>query len=80
MDVPGELSEVLIAEPHTLSGAVRFRGTRVPVQALLDTLAHGLPMDDFLEDFPDVTAAQAHAVVIRQQNESRQAFGLDRAA
>lgn len=63
--IPGELHEVLVATPDTLSGAVRFRGTRVPVQALLDTLSDGLPVSDFLEGYPDVTPAQAQAVVAR---------------
>jgi uncharacterized protein (DUF433 family) len=63
MAIPRELPDVLVSDPHTLSGAVRFRGTRVPVQALLDTLTHGLPVSDFLEGFPDVTAEQAQAVL-----------------
>ena len=74
--VPDELRDVLVCTPDTLSGAVRFRGTRVPVQALLDTLTHGLPVADFLEGFPDVTEAQANAVVAWEQQRAREAFGL----
>lgn len=74
--VPDELSDVLVSTPDTLSGAVRFRGTRVPVQALLDTLTHGLPVADFLEGFPDVTEAQANAVLAWEQNRAREVFGL----
>ena len=33
MIVPPELESVLVSTPDTLSGAVRFKGTRVPVQA-----------------------------------------------
>ncbi|AIE85682.1 DUF433 domain-containing protein [Fimbriimonas ginsengisoli] len=77
MVIPEELKEVLAAQPEIISGAVRFKGTRVPVQALLDTLGHGLPVSDFLEGFPDVTAEQALAVVQWQQNVARQTFGLE---
>lgn len=75
--IPRELEHVLAADPDYLSGAVRFRGTRVPVQALLDTLAHGLPVSDFLEGFPNVTEEQAMAVVMWEQNHARHVFGLD---
>ena len=46
-----------------LGGTPVFRGTRVPVRTLLDYLEAGDPMDDFLEDFPSVTRAQAVAVL-----------------
>lgn len=74
--IPDELQGVLVCRPDTLSGAVRFRGTRVPVQALLDTLTHGLPVADFLDGFPDVTETQANAVLAWEQNRAREAFGL----
>ena len=41
MKIPIELKDILVADEHTLSGAVRFIGTRVPVQALIDTLDDG---------------------------------------
>ena len=77
MTIPKELQDVLVANPETLSGAVRFKGTRVPVQALLDTLTHRLPVSDFLEGFPDVTEEQAFAVVVWEQNHTRATFGLE---
>jgi len=76
MLIPNELADVLISTPNTLSGAVGFHGTRVPVQALLDTLTDGLPVSDFLEGFPSVREAQAQAVVAWEQNRVREAFGL----
>ncbi len=50
---------------HTeiLSGATVFRGTRVPVAALLDNLAAGLTLDEFLDNFPTVTRDQAIQVL-----------------
>jgi len=61
----------LVQSGDTLSGAVRFAGTRVPVQALLDRLAHGLPVSDFLEGIPDVTEDQANAVVASEHSAKR---------
>lgn len=77
MIIPTELEDVLVANPETLSGAVRFRGTRVPVQALIDTLSRGLPVSDFLEGFPDVNEEQALAFVVWEQNNARRIFGLE---
>jgi len=68
MTIPEDLQNVLDANPKIISGAVRFKGTRVPVQALLDTLTHGLPLSDFLEGYPDVTEEQAMAVVRWEQD------------
>ena len=76
MIIPHELQGVLAAQPEIISGAVRFKGTRVPVQALLGTLTHGLAVSDFLEGFPDVTIDQAFAVVQWEQNHAREIFGI----
>ncbi len=77
MTIPKELEGILIATPDTLHGAVRFVGTRVPVQALLDTLTRGLPVSDFLEGFPNVTPDHAYAVVRWEQNQARRTFGVE---
>jgi len=78
--IPDELKHVLEQDPEVMSGAVCFIGTRVPVQALLDTLHHGLGVDDFLTGFPDVPRDFANAVVRWEQNEAREILGLDRVA
>lgn len=49
--------------PEKVSGAWRFRGTRVPVQALFANLEDGARVDDFLEWFPGVTREQVDAVL-----------------
>ncbi len=41
-----------------MGGAAVFRGTRVPVQTLLDYLEAGESIDDFLEGFPSVARRQ----------------------
>ena len=52
MDLPDPLITI---SPDFLSGAPIFTGTRVPVQALFDYIEGGDPLDEFLEDFPDVS-------------------------
>ncbi len=41
-----------------MGGAPVFRGTRVPVQNLLDCLEAGETINNFLSGFPTVTRAQ----------------------
>ena len=53
--------EVFHSDPEILGGTPVFRGTRVPVQNLLDYLAAGRPLGDFLEGFPGVSREQAVA-------------------
>ena len=53
----------ITSDPETLSGETVFRGTRVPVAALLDNIDAGLTLDEFLENFPTVTREQAIQVL-----------------
>ena len=50
-------------DPEILGGVPVFRGTRVPVDALLSNLEAGLSIDEFLENFPTVTREQALQVL-----------------
>lgn len=50
-------------DPDVLSGAPVFRGTRVPVDALISNLEAGLTLDQFLENFPTVKREQAVQVL-----------------
>ncbi|MFZ0916756.1 MAG: DUF433 domain-containing protein [Candidatus Udaeobacter sp.] len=47
----------------TLSGAWRFRNTRVPVKALFENLESGATVDQFLDWFPEVSKEQVRAVL-----------------
>lgn len=49
--------------PDVLSGAWRFRGTRVPVAALFENLRDGATVAEFLAWFPGVTRAQVEEVL-----------------
>jgi uncharacterized protein (DUF433 family) len=44
-----------------MGGAPVFRGTRVPVQTLIEYLEAGDSIDEFLEGFPTVTREQVIA-------------------
>ena len=48
-------NEIIAKDHEILGGTPVFRGTRVPVQALLDYLEGGQTLDEFLDDFPTVT-------------------------
>ena len=48
---------------ETLSGAWRFKNTRVPVKALFENLESGATVDQFLEWFPGVNREQVLAVL-----------------
>ena len=49
--------------PEKVSGAVIFRGTRVPVAALFENLREGATIDEFLEWFPGVQRSQVEDVL-----------------
>lgn len=55
--------EVLSRSPEILGGTPVFAGTRVPVQNLIDYLASGDTLDDFLNDFPSVSRDQVMKVL-----------------
>jgi uncharacterized protein (DUF433 family) len=50
-------------DPHRVSGAWVFRGTRVPVSALFENLEAAATIDDFLTWFPGVERKQVEAVL-----------------
>jgi uncharacterized protein (DUF433 family) len=52
---------VVSRDPEVMGGAPVFRGTRVPVQTLLDYLEAGDSIDEFLAGFPAVKREQVIA-------------------
>jgi uncharacterized protein (DUF433 family) len=52
-------SSRLSLRPGDPGGTVVFKGTRVPLQNLIDYLEGGYPLDEFVDDFPSVTKEQA---------------------
>jgi uncharacterized protein (DUF433 family) len=52
-------AQVISRSPDVMSGTPVFAGTRVPVRTIIDYLAGGHPLDEFLDDFPTVRREQA---------------------
>ncbi|MGZ8843298.1 MAG: DUF433 domain-containing protein [Pyrinomonadaceae bacterium] len=46
-------------DPEIMSGTPVFPGTRVPINALLNNLAAGVTLEEFLDNFPTVSEPQA---------------------
>jgi uncharacterized protein (DUF433 family) len=57
------LDKVVSVDPDVMSGTPVFPGTRVPVKSLLDYLAAGDSLDQFLAQFPTVKREQAVALI-----------------
>ena len=57
------ISSVVHSDPDILGGTPVFVGTRVPVRTLLDYLAAGDTLEEFLDHFPSVSREQAVAVL-----------------
>lgn len=50
---------IVVSDPEILGGTPCFRGTRVPVDSLIDYLEAGDSLDEFLENFPSVSREAA---------------------
>lgn len=57
------VANLITTDPDILSGQPVFAGTRVPVETLFDHLEAGVPLDEFLDDFPTVSREQAVALL-----------------
>jgi uncharacterized protein (DUF433 family) len=58
------ISDLITIDKDIVSGTPVFKGTRVPIQSLFDHLEKGIPIDEFLLDFPTVQKEQAIAILI----------------
>jgi len=56
--------ELFDQNPDVVSGALVFRGTRVPVDALFENLAAGSSLDEILENFPSIGRDRAEAAIL----------------
>jgi uncharacterized protein (DUF433 family) len=54
---------VVVKNPNTLSGTPVFRGARVPLQLLFDSLERGHTLEQFLEGYPTVSREMAIAAL-----------------
>lgn len=51
-------SNVITSDPQVMGGTPVFKGTRVPMQTLIDYLEAGNSIEEFLEGFPTVEKQQ----------------------
>jgi uncharacterized protein (DUF433 family) len=58
-----KIKDYINIDKEILGGNPVFKGTRVPVETLFLHLEKGIPLDEFLQDFPTVSRAQAIAVI-----------------
>jgi len=53
------LDQIVWADPGRMGGTHCFRGTRVPVQTLIDHIQGNATLEQFLDGFPPVSREQA---------------------
>lgn len=58
-----DFHQLITIDNDILGGQPVFKGTRVPVESLFDHLEAGVPLDEFLDDFPTVSKEQAIALL-----------------
>ena len=54
---------VIVSDPEIMGGTPCFRGTRVPVDSLIDYLEAGDSLGEFLDNFPSVSREAAIAAL-----------------
>ncbi len=74
-DTDNNLVEI---DPEKLGGTPVFRGTRVPIQNLFDSLESGESVEQFLEQYPTVSREQVLAVL--EESKERLLIGYEVAA
>lgn len=63
MDKKIKIEDIICTDPDILGGTPVFKGTRVPVQSLFWHIEQGIPVEEFLEDFPTVSREQVIALL-----------------
>ncbi|NDW05044.1 DUF433 domain-containing protein [Jiella pacifica] len=59
-----DVNDIMARDPDIMSGALVFKGTRVPVEALFGNLASGMSLAEFLDNFPTVTREQVEGALV----------------
>jgi len=58
-----KIKDYINIDQEILGGNPVFKGTRVPVESLFLHMEKGVPLDEFLQDFPTVKKEQAIAII-----------------
>jgi len=62
MDTQALLSRITI-NPEVMVGKPVIRGIRITVEQILKALANGVPVEDILQDYPELELEDIHAVL-----------------
>ncbi|MBX3069313.1 MAG: DUF433 domain-containing protein [Thermomicrobiales bacterium] len=63
MEATSEFSQRITRNPEVLGGKPIIRGTRIAVDLVMDWIEAGVPREEILEDYPNLTAADLDAAV-----------------
>jgi uncharacterized protein (DUF433 family) len=66
---------IVSRDPEVLNGDLVFAGTRVPVKNLVDYLAAGDTLEEFLDNFPGVSRDQAEGYLRMSLRASEESVG-----
>ncbi|MBX3569039.1 MAG: DUF433 domain-containing protein [Rhizobiaceae bacterium] len=58
------MNDLFETKPEVVSGALVFKGTRIPVEILFENLAAGVPLDEILESYPAIGRERAEAAIM----------------
>ncbi len=65
---PLPVGKHLVADPRVCHGKLTFKGTRVPVETILNRLAKGRTIESLLESWPELTPEGiAEAVLLAKE-------------
>lgn len=60
---PSELLKRIEVDPEVMAGKPVIRGTRIPVDLILDMLAEDVPTEEILREYPDLTRDDIRAAL-----------------
>ena len=69
-----DYTKIITIEPGKRSGQPCIRGLRMTVTDVLDYLAGGMSMEEFLEEFPDLTIEDVRACLAFAADRERRTF------
>jgi uncharacterized protein (DUF433 family) len=69
-----KISDVLSSDPEIVSGAVVFKGTRVPVDAFFENIAAAMSVEEFLDNFPTVERDQVEGLLRVLSDDAKRSF------
>lgn len=53
----------IVVDPKVMAGKPVVKGTRIPVDAILQRIAEGVTTKDILEDYPQITESDVKAAL-----------------